>query len=122
LVLTPISASNARDDLKNGLDQLRGSWSVVKGDAQFEAKRLIFDGNKLTVFFDEDKKEAEIKVDSDAKPARIDIEHHEEKSLGIFEISGDTLRICFSEKGEKRPATFKSEKGVILVTLKRDKK
>jgi uncharacterized protein (TIGR03067 family) len=122
LALAPVPVSKASDDKQDGLDQLRGSWSVMKGDAQFEAKRLIFDGNKVTVVFDEDKKESKIKVVSDAKPAQIDILNREEKWLGIYEISGDTLRICFSEKGNKRPDKFENGKGLILVTLKRDKK
>jgi uncharacterized protein (TIGR03067 family) len=123
LALTQVSASEAGDDQQNAFDQLRGSWSVVKADSQFEGKRFVFDGDKLTVVFNEDeKKEGEIKIDSDAKPAEIDIRRGDQKWLGIYEVSGDTLRICFSEKGDKRPTKFQSGKDVILVTLKRDKK
>ena len=28
--------------------------------------------------------------------------------LGIYEISGDTLKVCFDPEGKKRPTQFKS--------------
>src|SRR5262249_40196549 len=31
--------------------------------------------------------------------------------LGIYEIDGDTLKVCFDEEGEKRPTEFKSAPG-----------
>src|SRR5262249_19253582 len=44
-------------------------------------------------------------------------------SLGIFELNGDKLRICFREKGGERPSEFASEKGsnLVLIELRRDK-
>jgi uncharacterized protein (TIGR03067 family) len=106
---------------QTGLDPLRGSWEVVKSEPKFEPKRLVFAGDRLTVVFNETKKgEVRIKVDSKARPAYIDIFGDKEKSLGIYEVSGDTLRICFSDS--ERPARFEARKGVFLITLKREKK
>jgi hypothetical protein len=31
--------------------------------------------------------------------------------LGIYEIDGDTLRVCFDPEGKKRPTEFKSASG-----------
>jgi hypothetical protein len=31
--------------------------------------------------------------------------------LGIYEISGDTLKVCFDPEGKKRPTEFKSASG-----------
>jgi uncharacterized protein (TIGR03067 family) len=43
--------------------------------------------------------------------------------LGIYEISGDTLKVCFDPEGKKRPTEFKSESGSqTLVVHKRVKK
>src|SRR5207248_2683156 len=92
--LTQVSASTAADDPQKALNQLRGSWVVGKSEPKFEPKRLVFDGAKLTVVFDEnEKKEVTIKIDPAAKPAQIDIVGDEQKSLGIYEVKGDMLRI-----------------------------
>jgi len=121
--LNQVPAPVRANDQPKGREQLRGAWEVEKSEPRFEPKRLVFDGDKLTVVFDEkEKKQATIKIDPAAKPAQIDIIRDKEKSLGIYEVSGDTLRICFSPRGEKRPAEFKAGEGVILVTLKRQKK
>jgi uncharacterized protein (TIGR03067 family) len=43
--------------------------------------------------------------------------------LGIYEISGDTLKVCFDPEGKKRPTQFKSASGSqTLVVHKRVKK
>ena len=38
--------------------------------------------------------------------------------LGIYEADGERLRICARPKGE-RPAKFTSEKGVLIMVLKK---
>jgi uncharacterized protein (TIGR03067 family) len=43
--------------------------------------------------------------------------------LSIYEISGDTLKVCFDPEGKKRPTEFKAESGSqTLVVHKRVKK
>ena len=43
--------------------------------------------------------------------------------LGIYEISGDTLKVYFDPEGKKRPTEFKAESGAqTLVVHKRVKK
>jgi uncharacterized protein (TIGR03067 family) len=140
LLVIPVSTSTGADDKQKGLDQLKGSWKVVKaepagpdGRPRFEPKWLIINGDKVTVWFDDTgkkKRETRIKVDPKAKPAHIDLQRGEKKgvSRGIYEVKGDTLRICFSEGLYSiRPTEFKAvsepeERCVILVTLKREKK
>ena len=41
--------------------------------------------------------------------------------LGIYELDGDTLKVCFDTEAQKRPADFKSEpgSGLILAVYKR---
>src|SRR5262249_8449066 len=112
----------AQDD--KGLAELRGTWTVVKSEPKFEPKKLVFDGDKVTVVFTEDdKKETKVKVDSKAKPAQLDfLRNGKVESPGIYEVNGDMLRLCFTEGDGKRPTEFKAGAGVILVTLKREKK
>jgi uncharacterized protein (TIGR03067 family) len=125
-VFTPLqlSARATASDQVDGLGQLRGSWKVTaKSDPEFEPTGLVFKGDSLTIVFDdpEDNEKASIEIDAEAKPAEIDITSHRngKVSLGIYEIDGETLQMCFS-KTEKRPETFEKASGVILVELKRE--
>jgi uncharacterized protein (TIGR03067 family) len=41
--------------------------------------------------------------------------------LGIYELDKDTLRICLAQQGDPRPRVFSAAKGMMLLTLRRDK-
>jgi uncharacterized protein (TIGR03067 family) len=118
------------EDKAKELEQLRGSWQITKIEPLMpDPTRMIFDGDKLTVVFaDQQHKNLTIMIDPAAKPAQMDsIEDlgkgEKVKTLGIYEVSGDTLRICVPRPSDgKRPAEFKAGEGVILATLKREKK
>ena len=70
-----------------------------------------------------------VKLDPTTKPRTIDIaftegEHKGETALGIYEIEGDTFRVCIARPGDERPAEFSARAGSgrILVVYKREKK
>ena len=78
---------------------------------------VTFEGDKFTV-----KKGEEViqvgtqKLDASRSPKTIDVTVVEGLSkgavmLGIYEISGDTLKVCFDPEGKKRPTEFKSAAG-----------
>ncbi len=65
-------------------------------------------------------------TDPSRKPAHIELkaDTRPESLKGIFELNGDTLRLCFSEgKDAERPSEFESKQGTstALFTLQRDK-
>lgn len=111
------------DEQKTALAELGGSWQVVRQEGGFEAKRLVFRADTLTLEFgDGEKKETRIKVAPTAKPKGIDIHHVKGTSPGIYELKGKQLKICFAVEGKDRPADFKAVKGVIFIELKREGK
>ncbi|MGE3806292.1 MAG: TIGR03067 domain-containing protein, partial [Gemmataceae bacterium] len=73
--------------------------------------------------------EALFKINPGKEPKEIDVTPQEgprkdKVGLGIYELNGDTLRICHREGGDGRPSEFKADAknrdGII--TLKRVKK
>jgi uncharacterized protein (TIGR03067 family) len=113
------------------LDGLQGKWIVtsIRADGKDEEEgylaRMTFQGNKLLLKKrpEHDGDQYTVKVDASASPAQIDITKGGHTALGIFELNGDKLRICFRERGGKRPSEFLSEKGsnLILIELRRDR-
>jgi uncharacterized protein (TIGR03067 family) len=111
LALIQVPVSPAADEQSKGLDQLRGSWEVVDtSEPAFQAKRFMFDGDKLTIVLPETKNEAKVKVDSTAKPMQIDIIAKTETSPGIYELREDTLRICFATKAGSGPPSSRPDR------------
>ena len=112
-------------DVAKELKKLHGVWtfeSVVAGGQKAPADdlkglTLIFEGDKYTV-----KKGDEViqvgtqKLDPSKSPKAVDVTIIEglnkgTSMLGIYEIDGDTLKVCFDEDGKKRPKQFKSPAG-----------
>jgi hypothetical protein len=100
------------DSAKEELKRLAGAWDLVS----FE-----IDGGKETV------KDGRLVIDLTKKPKAIDwvsIKPNEGmKSIGIYELDGDTLKICGTD-GKERPTGFTPTKknGWGLSVYKRAKR
>ena len=142
LVLTASGGTGARADdkadVKKELEKLQGTWtfeSVEVGGkeepaADFKGMTVTFKGDKFTV-----KKGDEViqvgteKLDPSKSPKTLDVKVTEGLNkgavmLGIYEISGDTLKVCFDPEGKNRPTEFKSASGsqTFVAVHKRVKK
>jgi uncharacterized protein (TIGR03067 family) len=91
---------------------------------------VVFLRDAMTMSYEEVRvvEKISIKLDSRSKPKRIDLiaPAGPGKSValpGIYELSGDTLTICFNQREGNRPNEFKSPKGsrASLLILKRVK-
>jgi uncharacterized protein (TIGR03067 family) len=128
-----LGTATAQDDqAKKDLEKLQGSWkaeTAIMGGEKAPAEQLAkmgltFKGNEV-IPAENPKDVATIKLDPSKKPAQMDLtEKNKTVSQGIYEIDGDTLKLCFSEPGEGRPKTFESPKGkpTFFLVLKRVKK
>jgi uncharacterized protein (TIGR03067 family) len=126
------AAAHAQDDAaKKELEKLQGKWKaekfVIMGQeipADVLAKMgLTCKGSEL-IPSDNPNDPATIKLDPAVKPKTIDLtEKNQKVSLGIYELDGDTLKLCFAEPGTDRPKTFESPKDskIAYVVLKREK-
>ena len=141
LVLTASGGTGARADdradVEKELKKFQGTWTFASVEAggkeepaaQFKGMTLTFEGDKHTV-----KKGDEViqvgtqKLDPSKSPKTLDVTVAEGPNkgavmLGIYEISGDTLKVCFDPEGKKRPTEFKGASGSqTLVVHKRVKK
>jgi len=112
-------------ELEKEARKFKGAWtfeSSVTGGDELPADHLkmfvvTFEGDKHTV-----KKGDEViqvgtqKLDPSKSPKTIDVTmvegpHKGTVMLGIYEIDGDTLKVCFDPEGKTRPTEFKSPPG-----------
>ncbi len=115
---------------------IEGTWLPFEaelGGQKFPAEHLrtmkltMVDG-KYTVKVGEVLDQGTYKLDTAANPKAIDIYGDGGPNKGknfpaIYELTGDSLRICYDLEGKKRPTAFKTEENTqqFLVTYKREK-
>ena len=121
------------------LQAFRGTWRLIakeedgKKFSEEEIKDVIgtIDGSgKFTVRRgDAVIAEAIPQFDPTKKPKTVDVtftagERKGKTVLGVYEIEGNTFRVCVARPGDERPAEFsaKAGSGRILVTYQREKK
>jgi uncharacterized protein (TIGR03067 family) len=120
------------DDAKD----LQGNWVPVKGeldgarvpDELLKATKLHLGAGKYNVEIGKEKDAGTFKFDATKKPKQMDITSTDGPNKGktlhaIYELSGDTLTVCYALDGKGRPAEFKTakESNLYLVTYKRVK-
>jgi uncharacterized protein (TIGR03067 family) len=135
------AGAGSGEAVKKDLEALKGTWMVVSAekdgkkltDEQLKGITLTYDGAGKTSVKKGDQLlfEGTIKIDPTKKPKTLDAtqtsegENKGKTFLGIYEIQGDTLKICSAEPAKKdRPAEFSSKPGSghFLRVYKREKK
>ncbi len=123
-------------DQKEDSKKMDGTWIPVEAelggqkfpDEVLKTLRLTVSDGKYTVKAGEQVDKGTVKLDPAAEPRAMDITGTEGPNKGkmfpaIYELKGDTLRICYDLSGKKRPTEFKTVKDTqqFLVSYKRDK-
>jgi len=132
------ASAGDKGDVEKELKKFQGIWTVESVEAEgkeipidnFKGMTVTFEGDKYTVKIgDKVIQAATQKLDPSKSPKTVDGSVAEGPGkgmviLGIYEISGDTLKVCFDEAGKKRPTEFKTASGsqTTLVVYKRAKK
>jgi uncharacterized protein (TIGR03067 family) len=117
-------------------DSLNGTWLPQKmelGGIGFPEEvrksiKLVVKDDKYTVTAGKGLDQGTVKINAGAKPKTMDIIGVEGPNKGktflaIWELDGDTLRVCYDLTGTSRPTEFKSPEGsqLFLVTYLREK-
>jgi uncharacterized protein (TIGR03067 family) len=131
------SAADGKDDAnKTDLRALQGTWKVEKMTRDGEevpkdnAPKVlfIFVGNKVTIDMEGQptKETATVVLGAARTPKTIDLVPPGKRPMvyGIYQVHGDTVKLCYRKDGADRPKEMASEKGsdVILAVLRRVKK
>jgi uncharacterized protein (TIGR03067 family) len=130
-----LGADDKQADAKKDQEKLQGEWTMQSGERDGEQfpddllkslKRTVT-GDKYTITRDgETFAKGTYTLDPSQKPKTIDakLEGNDQPVRGIYELDGDTLKICVAGPGEARPKEFatKAESGLTLVVWKKAKK
>ena len=131
-----LAADDAADPVKKELARFQGTWKLVSVETDqnkltedaLQHFRLKIDGDKFSATEDKTTIHGTFKVDPTKKPKTIDIkmidaEMKEKTMLGIYELEGDTYKLCGDMAGKTRPTEFSVKPGsaYVLEVLKRVK-
>jgi uncharacterized protein (TIGR03067 family) len=133
--LALVLAATAVGEEKKDWERIEGTWTCVsrvfigrKTPAEeLKGSKVVFKGSTLTVSKGKERERFTYKLDPSARPRAIDLVSRargKEKTLAIYELKGDTLKICWSEKvPEARPTRFAcdADSGQTMIVLKRKK-
>ena len=134
LAVVAVVATTVSADPKKDLEKLAGKWQptlLQVGDAKLPAEQLkkislVIEGEKYTVTAEAPDK-GTLKIDKKDKLLTMDIVGTEGPNKGktilaIYEIDGDTLKICYALEGKVRPTEFKAANAkMMLATYKKVK-
>jgi uncharacterized protein (TIGR03067 family) len=117
--------------MKGDLKKLQGTWTIVavevEGRAMPGGSKIVLEGERFTTVAMGNDYGGTVDLNSGKSPKTFDLlftsgPHKGMKSLGIYELDGDTWRICVAFAGIKtRPKEFAATpgSGFALETLKR---
>jgi uncharacterized protein (TIGR03067 family) len=137
LAALALTGSLAADKKAKDEEAIIGTWKVEKIETggprnpsaeEIADMRITFkkDGKGVITGIPQQSKptsEFEYKINASAKLKTIDFTGADAKLVGIYELDGDSLKLC-AARGDRatRPTEFKADgKGVVIQTLKRVK-
>lgn len=121
------------EEARQDLTRLQGTWQLESlqgpGKGKPDVKQhTLFVGGELYLVRDGDRtvQAGVLRLLPTRTPRRIDVsvrkgQHEDNTMLGIYELKGDTLKLCFDPEGEGRPASFatRADSSVFVAVYKR---
>jgi uncharacterized protein (TIGR03067 family) len=135
LLMAPAAPKD--DAARKEYQKFTGTWRFVSIEADrakaeedvFKNARLIVKGNEFSMIQGAVTYRGTYTVDVSKKPKTIDLVFTDgpekgKTSLGIYELEGDTCKLCIALTGKDRPKEFVSKPGSghVLEVLRREKR
>jgi uncharacterized protein (TIGR03067 family) len=130
-----VGAAWADDKEKKGdLQEMKGRWKATSGESSGTALpnaflddiSFVVKGDTYTFKVGDDEEEGTLKLDATKKPAYMDVNITKgndkgKKQYGIYQLDGDTLKICLAKPEEERTKDFTTKEGSghLLLVFKR---
>ncbi len=123
--LSAIATAADNDAVKADMARLQGEWTLVSATADGNAmpdamvkqgKRVCKDDETTVTIGGQMFIKAKFTIDPTKQPKTIDYQVTDgftkgQKQLGIYELSGDTVKFCFGSPDAQRPTEFASKQG-----------
>jgi uncharacterized protein (TIGR03067 family) len=118
--------------MKGDLKKLQGTWNIITLEMEGQqyppgGSRIVIQGERFISLNMGAEYEGSVSLDETQKPAAFDLVFDKgpeagNKSLGIYELSGDRWKICLGLAGKSRPKKFAAETGTghALEVLERE--
>jgi uncharacterized protein (TIGR03067 family) len=113
--------------------KILGTWKVISAEdsgrraPEESIKDMRWTVSKDTITYHVASRTTQwsYKLDPSKKPKWVDLVEGGRTRLAIYDVNGDTLRVCFAEGSQKeRPTAFESKPNSpndVLIVLKREK-
>lgn len=136
LVTLSLAGLGRGDDAQDDARSMEGTWrpsAAELGGEKFpdevrQSMKLVIEGGLYTVTVGATPDKGTVKLDPSTKPKSMNITGTDGPNKGrtilsIYELAGDTLRVCYDLGGKARPTEFKTKAGtkLFLVTYQREK-
>jgi uncharacterized protein (TIGR03067 family) len=122
-----------KDDDALVLKKIQGKWKFTAHEMngkplppeELAKLTITFSGDKWSVRMDDKEVQAGThKFDTAKTPPHVDavVTVGEDKGntmLGIFELKGDTLKVCFDPMGKTRPTSLSAKEGQFAAVVQR---
>jgi len=126
----------SREAARADLEKLQGTWVLVsmqvEGQAAppevIEGQSVVYEGDAVTLKDGETvRRRGVVTLDPTRQPAAIntwdkDGPREDRTTPGIYELKGQTLRLCFARPDERRPDEFTTERGTGYILLVYERK
>lgn len=106
-------------------DPPRGTWQIQSMDSgggpqDRHPLKLVWNSTDLFMLAPTGEKKVMgriVRVDETKKPAEIDLERDGIVGFGIFEVTGNSMKLIIANPGDPRPSEFRGKSEAMLFTV-----